>query len=490
MAMEEDRLAWRRARARMTSRGVERREASSTRTTSGNARENDREEDKRRARVAVIGAGAAGLAAMRALDVEGHASEGFDVANDVGGTWAYDEGRETSMYASLRTNLPRELMGFTEFPFDASNNRGDGRRFCGHAEVRRYLLAYAERFQLRERVRFKTKVLSVERIARADEEDERAWSSQWEVTSSSSLGGDEDVRREIFDAVVVANGHYSEPRVPDFDGAENWPGTRMHSHDYRTPEQFEGKKVLIIGAMASGEDMSREIASVADVVFLSARAWQNPEWANSIEGFGARSNIYRKPNVIKFSLDGSVEFEDGSITPAIDVCLYCTGYRYEFPFLQNAGIITVDDNCVAPLYEHCIAANAPSLSFIGLPWKVVPFPMFEIQSSWVARMLSGAVPAPTLAEMENFVSALELTLEPQGQVPRRHAHCFGDKQWEYNDRIARMAGVERLKSWRERMYVATGKNKRANPETYRDANMPDTQALVDALEEFRMVVVT
>lgn len=42
------------------------------------------------------------------------------------------------MYAGLRTNLPREIMSFLEFPFDATflgNWSVDDRRFPVHEEV-------------------------------------------------------------------------------------------------------------------------------------------------------------------------------------------------------------------------------------------------------------------------------------------------------------------------------------------------------------------
>lgn len=46
-------------------------------------------------------------------------------------------------------------------------------------------------------------------------------------------------------------------------------------------------------------------------------------------------------------------------------------YKYHFPFLETNGIVTVDDNRVGPLYKHVFPpALAPSLSFVGLPWKV------------------------------------------------------------------------------------------------------------------------
>lgn len=448
---------------------------------------------RRRARVAVVGAGAAGLASIRALRLESHDVVAYELASEVGGTWRYGEDVEDdalgtaetrarvhgSMYASLRTNLPREVMGYQEFPFDGRRHYGDERRFCGHEEVQAYLREYAETFELSKDVRFDTRVSSVERRVRESEEEEARWSSEWVVTSMSECEGE---RRETFDAVVVANGHYSEPRVPEFPGAERWPGEQIHSHNYRKPDAFAGKRVLLIGAMASGEDISREISTVADTVYLSARSWQNPDWANSTEGIGARGNIFRKPNVKEFKSDGSVIFENGTSLEC-DVCMYCTGYKYHFPFISN-DVVSVDDNHVAPLYEHCINANAPSMSFIGLPWKVVPFPMFELQSRWIARMLAGVVPMPSKAEALEGAAALEAKLEPLGPIPRRHAHMFGDAQFEYNERIARMANLDSHGSWRARMYKATGLNKRAHPDQYRDAAMPDISELEEARREF------
>jgi len=43
----------------------------------------------------------------------------------------------------------------------------------------------------------------------------------------------------------------------------------MHSHDYRHPDVFEGKHVVILGAAASGQDICLEVATKAELVFLS-----------------------------------------------------------------------------------------------------------------------------------------------------------------------------------------------------------------------------
>ena len=449
--------------------------------------------------MAVVGAGAAGLVAARELRDEGHDVVVFEKGGEVGGVWVFDPSQESdtlgvdesrtkvhsSMYASLRTNLPREVMAYNDFPFTGTH-AGDNRRFCGHAEVQGYLASFARHFGLRPLIRFNTELLAAtpqQGSAGVETENEmeqtqNKWGPRWKVESAQVGAAAGESVEEVFDALVVCNGHYSEPRVPKFEGAESFPGIQMHAHSYRSPDDFAGKKVLLVGAAASGEDISREIASVADAVYLSARSWQNPEWAKPGQSpVGPRGNLWRRPNVAQLQPDGTVKFVDGTVTEdKIDAVVYCTGYRYHFPFLEGTGAVEVNDNCVSPLFEHIFPpALAPSLSFIGLPWKVVPFPQFELQARWIARALSGASSLPSQGEMDSAVDAFERTLEPIGSTPRRHAHQLGDEQFAYNDRLAEYCGCDSLPAWRASMYRATGKNKRANPEEYRSAHWQDLE---------------
>lgn len=85
-------------------------------------------------KVAVIGGGAAGLAAAKELRHEGHTVVVFERESELGGTWVYSSEIESdpigsdpnrkvvhsSLYQSLRTNLSREIMGFRDFPFIAT----------------------------------------------------------------------------------------------------------------------------------------------------------------------------------------------------------------------------------------------------------------------------------------------------------------------------------------------------------------------------------
>lgn len=65
-----------------------------------------------------------------------------------------------------------------------------------------------------------------------------------------------------------------------------------------------------------------------------------------------------------------MRFAEGAAVAA-DVILYCTGYRYHFPFLDLDELTVDDENRVGPLYKHVFPPKyAPNLSFVGLPVKV------------------------------------------------------------------------------------------------------------------------
>ena len=436
-------------------------------------------------RVAVIGAGAAGLAAARELRREGHATVVFERGHAVGGTWLYDH-RSSSMYASLRTNLPREVMGFLDFPFAAAPDSVDARRFPRHQEVLRYIQAFARRFHLDGLVRLRTEVLAV---TTKDDDEGSSWRVRWRRNAAAAGEQEEE---EVFDAVVVCNGHYTEPRTAadDIPGLDAWPpGKQMHSHSYRVPGPFADQVVVIVGASNSGADISREIAGVAREVHMADR-WAPAATCRRLPGY---RNLWLRSMVERADADGTtVVFRDGSSVRA-DVVMHCTGYKYSFPFLLTAAgdgdtaVVSVDDNRIHPLYKHVFVPQlAPHLAFIGLPFKVIPFPMFQLQASWVAGALSGRIQLPSEEEMMEDVRALYSELEVMGW-PVRYTHCMKHSQFEYDEWLAEQCqcGGEagRVEEWRKDMFNATRKKKLQCPETYRD-EWDDHHLLEQAYQDF------
>ncbi|KAK7243396.1 hypothetical protein RIF29_38191 [Crotalaria pallida] len=417
-------------------------------------------------KTAVIGAGVAGLAAARELRREGHEVTVFEKTDHLGGTWSYeprtdsdpvgvDPTRETihtSLYFSLRTNLPRQLMGFLDYPFP-DREKGDLRTFPGHEEVLWFLMKFAEEFGLRELIRFETEVVRVERVEGMSE------SESWVVESRNR---DSLLSRESFEAVVVCSGHFTQPRVPTIPGIEKWPGYQIHSHNYRVPEPFRGQVVVIIGFGASAFDISRDIARVAKEVHIATRSSDV-----RVIKLANHGNIWQHTMVKCVSEDSLVEFVDGSSVYA-DVMFYCTGYRYHYPFLETNGVVSVEDNRVGPLYKHVFPpAFSPWLSFIGIPEKDIIFQTTDLQCKWVARVLSGKVLLPTEEEMMTSIEEYYQQMDKNG-IPKHLTHHLHFKEMGYSNWLTAESGLPPVEDWREEMYVESLRNINGMQDNYRD----------------------
>ncbi|KAF6152409.1 hypothetical protein GIB67_038032 [Kingdonia uniflora] len=434
-------------------------------------------------KIAVIGAGAAGLVASKELIKEGHKVVVFERNSEVGGTWVFDPKTESdqlglnpsrslvhsSLCSSLRTNLPREAMGFRDYPFVAKEGEErDPQRFPGHREVLLYLGDFAGEFGVTELIRFETEVV---RAGLVEE-------GKWEVRSTRRGGALVDDVNEVYDGVVVCNGHYTEPNVADIPGIDVWPGQQIHSHNYRVPVPFRGQVVVLIGSSFSAYDISRDIAGIAKEVHVASRS-VTKEIPEKQLGY---DNIWLHPMIDSAHDDGTVVFQDGS-SALIDVILHCTGYKYNFPFLETSNIVDIDDNRVGPLYQHIFPPFlAPWLSFVGLPWKIIPFPMFELQSKWVAGVLSGRIQLPSQKMMMSNVEVFYSKQEDFG-VPKRYAHDMSGCEFDYKDWLAGECGFPAAEEWRKQMYIASEENRVARLETFRD-EWDDQHLVLQAQEDF------
>lgn len=88
--------------------------------------------------------------------------------------------------------------------------------------------------------------------------------NRWEIISRDLQTNEEKLYE--FDAVIIANGRRSVPKYPHLKGIETYEGKQFHSHDYRNPKPFENDQVLVIGAGASGLDITFHISKAADKV--------------------------------------------------------------------------------------------------------------------------------------------------------------------------------------------------------------------------------
>ncbi|EPS62115.1 hypothetical protein M569_12678, partial [Genlisea aurea] len=421
--------------------------------------------------VCVIGAGSAGLVAARELRKEGLHVVVFEKNHDVGGQWLYDPNVDddenlyglcnvhSSVYASLRVASPREIMGFTDFPFTIKEE-GDARRYPGHAEIQSYISDFCETFKLRDMIEFNTLVEKVEMLD----------VKKWLVRRSK---GKKAVVEDVFDAVVVATGHYSQPKLPKISGMELWNRKQMHSHNYRVPDPFKNEIVVIVGSSLSARDISMELVNVAKEIHISARS---PTGISpGFFGFISKNlNVHLHPEISSLAGGGRVWFIDGSSLIA-DRIIYCTGYTYSFPFLDTKGMVEVNDHRVEALYEHIFPpALAPSLSFVGIPKKVIGFPFFECQAKWIARVLSGKATLPTCDDMMESVRERYRSLEAAG-IPKANTHDIGE--FEYCDGFADMVGFPRLEEWRKHLCITSIVRGEMEPESYRESYEDDDEML-------------
>lgn len=417
-------------------------------------------------RVAVVGAGAAGLCAARhVLSRPGLFAPPvvFELSGHVGGTWCYEE-PHSSMYRDLRTNLPKEVMKFPDFPFEE-----DLSSFLSHREVRRYLESYCERQQVLAHIRFNTLVEKVKPVVMTTEDGQQR--TIWEVTSSDGPG-----RRgtETFDSVFVCSGHYSDPHIPVIPGIEHFKGQVLHSHSYRFAEPFAGRSVVVLGARASGVDISMELAKAGARVIISH--------ARPRLTFPLPPGVRQSSAVEAVQQDGSVRFQDGEVGVA-DVLMFCTGYNFSFPFLDSSQLgLEVDDHVVAPLYRFLLPPAFPSLFFIGLCKIICPFPHFDCQVRFALAVLDGSVTLPPRAQMEDEARQYQQETMNRG-VERRHLLVLDQDQWEYCEILARSARFPPLDPVIRDLYEEVGRQRKIHPENYRQINYRLVSATRWALKE-------
>ena len=173
---------------------------------------------------------------------------------------------------------------------------------------------------------------------------------------------------------------------------------------------------------------------------------------------------------IKQVKERSVVFLDGKEVEA-DAILYCTGYRYNFPFLLDKVGLRSADERLTPLYKHLIHTGYPSLCIIGVAKRVVPFPHFDVQVQFFLSTLDGAFHLPNKEEMDldtdrDFQQRLHLG------YPVRHAHLMAERQFAYNEELAKLGNFKGIPKHVERLNNFVTNSRKYNLQTYKSINIP------------------
>ena len=210
--------------------------------------------------VCIIGAGVAGLVSAKVLKRDGFDVTVFEKESAIGGVWA-----ESRAYPGLRSNNPKEAYAFSDFDYSESADE-----FPTAGQIRSYLQSYAENFDLNPHISLETEVLSVSRRKPGSDESNPGFR-----VKIRPLGDPQETEIHDFDFVVICNGVFSVPYIPDIDGRERYEGTVLHSSQFTDSDIIDGKKAVVVGAGKSALDCATIAARHAESVTLLFR---KPHW--------------------------------------------------------------------------------------------------------------------------------------------------------------------------------------------------------------------
>lgn len=405
-------------------------------------------------RIAVIGAGPAGLVTAKTLIAAGAEVVVYEKGSAVGGTWlGADHNDRNFIYQNLHINTSKRLTAFEGLPFPP-----DTQVVPDHRDMARYMQAYAERFNLIGKIKFGNAV--VELVPNAADQE-----VGWTVKASGGSA-------EKFDVAVVCTGPFNRPyHSPDM---AEFKGEYVHSANYRVPDPYAGKRVCIVGAGNSAADIASDICRIAAKVVMVARSpvFVTPHlvWGLS---FNDVSRALQKPFIpsklrraiirglvriihgkmtdcgfrpmthkvhatisstivqdilfnrvqVKRGIEAingtNITFEDGQ-SGQFDVLVAATGFVTEFPFLSTKIVPT--DVGRLRLYNRIVPPGTRGLYFVGMINIDTPINFAcEQQAKWIAGIELGECILPNPEEMGASIERKDRWVREQYGSANRHS---------------------------------------------------------------------
>lgn len=431
-----------------------------------------------RKRIAIIGAGPAGLASGKACLEEGLKPIIFEKSSAVGGVWS--KGHSGLTWQGMQTNLSKWSCMFSDFPW--CDDIGD---FPDGQQVAEYLERYADHFGMRNFIQLNNPVLSVSQHKK-----------KWVVRTAQG--------EQEFDYVVVASGFFSKASMPDIDGAQHFEGKILHSSAVRSVDDIaeEHKNIVVCGGSFSGYELAAEFSRQSEnpvTHVLDRPAWileryfpsKNGLVPNDLasysrekalavknhgpvkkrqesidffkESFGNPGNVCSSLRVDENPVDplfvvisdsyleqvlaeriipirGRVNnlFSDSigiTVTDKIkaDFMVMATGYKAILPFLDSSvrdKICYQENNPLMPalLEEAVWPLGVHDLAFVGF-YRGPYFAIIELQARWVAGVFSGRLPNPSPEEKLAGVQQCSQirSMYPRPQFPFPEYVSFADR---------------------------------------------------------------
>ncbi len=401
--------------------------------------------------VCVIGAGCSGLTAIKNLVEEGIENVVCYEQNPwIGGNWKYtSDDSHSSVCSTTHIISSKKLSEYTDFPMPE-----DYPDYPSHAQVLAYIESYADHFNLKNYIQFESKVSQVKKVN----------GDKWEITLVTG-------QIEIYDFLLVANGHHSIPNHPDC--IDKYTGNYLHSHSFKNNSAFDNQNVLVIGAGNSACDCAVEICRVAKRVDISMRTPQyiipkfflgkpsdsfnegmlwipkpirsfllklslrfqlgkytdyglpepkhgvleaHPTMNSELLYKIRHGKVYPRPG-IDFIKGTEVFFTDGT-SANFDSIVAATGYKIVTAFF-NKNFLDYSNSDRVELFLRMIHPEHPSLFFIGLfqPQGAI-WPASDLQSKIVAKLIKGKWKLPR--NIKNLAKADADQIEKSYLKRKRH----------------------------------------------------------------------
>jgi len=311
----------------------------------------------------IIGGGQAGLATAYYLRRTGLSFEILDAEDGPGGAWQHT-------WDSLHLFSPAR---FSSLPGWIMPGGPDWYPPRDHAL--KYIAEYEERYKLPIR-----RPVIVKRVVRA----------------ADRLRIETDAGEWAARAVVSATGSWRRPYLPHYPGVEHFRGEQLHSADYRNPDCFAGKRVMIVGGGNSAAQILAEVSRVAETIWATlreptflpdhidgrdlfdraTRRYRAEQAGEAVEEIaGGLGDIVMVPSVREARDRGVLRsvrmFErltcHGAVWPdgverAIDAIIWCTGFRPALDHLIDLGVVEPNDYVET---EGTRAVREPRLWLVG-----------------------------------------------------------------------------------------------------------------------------
>ena len=409
-------------------------------------------------KVCVIGAGIAGLVTAKVLSADGFNVTVLEKESALGGTWNADR-----TYPGLRANNSKYTYSYSDFPYPK-----DAAVHPYAEQIRGYLESYANHFEIRQKIRFDTRVVHIE----------RATDPKKLIVDSESPSGKV---REEYDFVAVCNGVFHKPNVPEIDGMAQFEGKIVPACHVTQSTYDECRYPIIAGGGKTALDCATWAAKLnlqpqlimrhphwmtpryllgfipADFLVVSKlsgsllryhrfRRWEKflhttgapfvrvwwsafsklfskltkmpkkmipPPLPTELERVGVGAEFFTQLSDNKATVTigeigrfhrDHVELLDGTTMPA-DLVIFATGWKQSIDFIDpTLRDEIVDHSGRFHLYRQILPTTIPNLGFIGYASSFAAQMTAEVGAHWLSQCFLGAIDLPSPQAMEDEIN--------------------------------------------------------------------------------------